>query len=306
MKTHQIVLPLACILSVVAPATSQIVDSVIVSKVIAYEKTSSGAPGPSSNPFGNSEFSFDVSGSNLAGISAPTVTLPAGSTFAGTSTHNGGVLVYNSENESWQYGVNGNDIAAPSGLINTYFASGLYTATVKGTTVSLTLGNILASEIFRPDVTFSQGTWSGGKLVVDPTKPLTITTSVSAFYHGASGGIGGVVDLELSDVFSVVNFSRVAPVGVTLNESGDFASYTIAANSLAVGTDYFGSVEFDTIVDQSFALPGSFNISGYGDRTNFLITAVSAVPEPSSYAAIAGLFMVGLVGFRRSRSRMKV
>ena len=46
-------------------------------------------------------------------------------------------------------------------------------------------------------------------------------------------------------------------------------------------------------------IPGAFGFSAYVTAVSFQIEAVSAIPEPSTYAAFAGLGALGLVIWRR-------
>lgn len=280
------------------------IDAVDLSKEQTYVKNSSGAPVvDTSNPFGSFGFNVDISGPDFgSGIVAPTVVLPSGSAFLGSTSSNGGKLVYNSNDGYWEYGTAGNDIAVPTkGILDSDFASGLYKINLAGNSFSLNLTTPGFPAV--PDITFSQGTWSNGVLLVDPTKPLTITTTV--FDQYTTAGMGGADGLALfatdsgNEVFLADNFSRVTYPGIPTNESGNFATDTIAANTLLPDTTYSGFSNFNIITDYN-TTGGSFNIAGLESFTGFTI---SAIPEPSAYAVILS---ITTLGFATIRVRRKV
>ena len=306
MKTPSTLIAALLFLLAALSVNSQVVSSVFVGKTYSFRKDSAGAPvQDTSNPFGSAGFDVTVAGSDMALLTAPVITLPAGSTYptVAASIHNGGTLVYDAGDEHWNYGFpNANDIAAPPANINGYFGSGTYSIFVQGTTVSFFLGNIGGDgsfdAAFSPDLTFSQGTWSGGKLLVDPSQALTITTSTMSNYASGGSTIGGHIGLGLDGIFDLENWSRVGPAGVTLNEVDNFITYTISPGTLTAGIEYGGEASFDGIRDQSLALAGSLNGTYYGNITTFTI---QAIPEPSTYAALAGLGALGLAFWQRRR-----
>jgi hypothetical protein len=307
---------LALMAAVSLPA--QTVDSILLSKTEYYLQNSSATltiPGSydTTNPFGSAGFNVTVSGS---GLSAPTVTLATGSTYAtaNPSVHNGGVLVLNTDG-SWGYGApSGFGVAAPTALqngsvnVNTYFANSLYTVSVPGqASVGLTLAPF-SGQTYPAVATmsFSQGTWSGGKLLFDPTQALSITTSAYAAYF--TGGIGGSMNLSLDAGtgfagYDEQHFSRLAPAGSQTDESlsnaNNFITHTFAANTFTAGNDYTAEADFARIISQDLNIAGSFSVSYYDRTTAFTI---SAIPEPSAYAGLTGLGALGLAAWRRRRA----
>jgi hypothetical protein len=293
-----------------------------------------------SNAFGPTDFQVTVSGTGLtsSNLTAPVVTLTTGSTYAtaNPTVHNGGTLTFNSDG-IWGYGFNASPSATGQGVaahainqsaptIDTYFSNSTNATTnpfaVKvysdssGTTfstVSLYLNPTAGAYPAIATMSFSQGTWVNGVLQVDPTQSLTITTSTYAAYLNRSAGIGGHMELGLANaatngvIFDVEKYSDIGPTGFTLdvggagNVTGGSISFTLGANTLTAGTNYNGIGLFDRIVGQDTTnLSSSFNIAYYERATTF---SISAIPEPSTYAAFAGLGALGLAAWRRRRQR---
>lgn len=289
---------LALVLATLPALGAQTVRSVFVNKSEYFLQSGPGPLGiPAnydlSNPFGSAGFYVDVRGTDLNNLGAPSVVLAPGSTYpaANPAVHNGGTLVFNAEG-GWGYGSpNGEGVAAPTPLqnatanVNTYFRFGNYRVNVTGTPVNLNLGPDPLGGTMPAVVSpaFSQGTWSNGTLLVDPTKPLTITTNSYPAY--LTGGIGGHTELGLQGpagiVFDIEKYSRTAPIGVATDEApGGVLSYTIPANTLAAATDYEGIGAFARIVSRSVALPDSFNVGFFGRVTFYNIRALDTLaPE---------------------------
>jgi hypothetical protein len=257
-------------------------------------------PRPTSATYGGPYgFSIDVSGT---GLTAPiTVTLPGG-TNNGTmnpTQHNGGVLGYNSGNGEFQYGYpNFNDIGTTtSGDRNARFPTGTYTvSSSEFTTVSLTLAPP-ASSVLPPAFALTGGTWSGGVYLVNPTSAVTISSATNAFAGFSQNADGGIA-FSLRDSSNNILAGADFPTFYSANNAApNYISHTINANTLTAGMDYtvFGS--YIAIVDKN-AVNGSFNAMYFESGTALKI---SAIPEPSTYAALAGVAALGLAAWHRRR-----
>lgn len=344
MKNTTTLLLSACgALLAVASLRAQTVTAVKVSKTENYVQTSNttlATPGnlDTSNSFGPADFQVTVRGTGLtsSNLAAPVVTLTTGSTYASVNStvHNRGTLTFNSDG-MWGYGydpsasLTGQGVAAhainqSTPTIDTYFSNSTNASTnpfsikvysdAGGTafsTVSLYLNPSAGAYPAIATMSFSQGTWVNGVLQVDPTQPLTITTSTYAAYLNRSAGIGGHMELGLANalsnavVFDIEKYSDVGPTGATLdvggagNTTGGFLTYTVNAGTLTAGATYNGIGLFDRIVGQDTTdLAGSFNIAYFERSTSF---SISAIPEPSTYAAFAGLGALGLAVWRRRK-----
>jgi hypothetical protein len=305
-KSIRTLLLAASALLAVSSASAQTADLIIVEKLAHYQQTSAGAPTLTN-------YRFDVAvnslaGDNLSGITAPTVTLVAGSTMPTTdaTTHNGGTLVFN--DDEWRYGSpNGWGMSTPGnagGLssLNTLFANGAHSVTVQGNTYSLDSDGAANNQAFMvpvvPTLTFGGGTWSGGKYVIDVTQTLTITTNNWSGF--TSAGIGGFMSVGLDSTGETRVFSRIAPTAFAgnINEGVTSATFTVAANTLTSGVDYEGSATFARFVSQDTSQAGVFAVAWWANETNF---TVSAIPEPSTYAAMAGALALGLAAWHRRK-----
>jgi|UniRef100_UPI0040495407 hypothetical protein len=155
-------------LSVTATMSAQTVTAVFVGKGTSYVQTDASTVivNPQTvglNYGGAYSFGATVNGTSL---SAPTITLAAGSTQAATNTsaHNGGMLSFNVDDDAWQYGSpNFNNWGATTaGEIDTLFANGNYTVSVPTflpVTLNLTTPGVALN---TPQFSLTGGTWSSG------------------------------------------------------------------------------------------------------------------------------------------------
>lgn len=260
-------------------------------------------PAPVSATYGG-PFGWGISVEGT-GLSAPRVSAMPGATNNSTlnpTQHNNGTLGYS--DGAWQYGSpNFNNIGFPgtgAGALdrNARFPTGVYTIEIPGfSDVSLNYQHS-SVDLNSPTFTLSGGLWSGGVYLIDPTQTLTITSSShNAFLSGnVNGGIG----------FAVVDSGDNAIAGGSMryrsdaSPGADSISYTINPHTLTAGSDYTLIGLFRYITDQN-STNGSFNTAHFDAVTSLTISAVSAIPEPSTYAALAGLGALGLALWRRRR-----
>lgn len=298
-----VILCLGCLL--VSQAASQTVEAIFIGKSVEHVQTGDAtvivnpqATGPTyGGPYG---FGVGVQGT---GLSAPTVTLAAGSTQPSTnaSAHNGGVLGYNAEDGEWAYGSpNFNNWGATSaGEIDTLFAAGDYTVAVPSfspvtVTLGTTLANISSVVPSAPVFTLTGGNWVNGVYVVNVNQAVTITSNA---FTGFSANADGHIDFWLGQDGG--GLSDRAEWFYSDNTSADnFISYTINANTLVSGETYWIAGSFAAVLDLDASISGA-KVGTYLDSsTSFQI---SAVPEPSTYAAIAGLCVLGFSSWHRRR-----
>jgi autotransporter-associated beta strand protein len=255
-----------------------------------------------------------------------TWTLSGENTYSGKTTVSGGTLTL------------GNALALQnSALDTTASVTGTATAGLKTTVTTLTLGGLNGNKnlanLFTTDsggyttvtaLTLNPGngvtnTYSG--IIADGAAGMTLTksgvgtqvltgansytgvTTVSAGTLATSGAtatfgngdilIGNGATLSLGNGNSIADTANVSfDVGATLL-LGTGITETVNTLSSFSGT-FIGAGTYDATALQSFFGSGSF--AGLGQLT---VLTTSAVPEPSTYAVLAGLGILGFAVYRR-------
>lgn len=263
-----------------APVLAQ-VTAVSVKKNWEYIQTgpTTVVANPTSNAYG---FGADVDGVNIGGIAPPTVSGPINAAALGPF-HNGGVLVYRAGDSGWRYGVNADDFGTSTiADLDAKFGGGTYTFTVNGATFGLTLTGYLFPT--PPTMTLTGGAWSNGRYVIDPSQPLTITTSA---FTGYGTHADDLICMALIGGAFKLPFTEVAPFGCGFAPVHQFASsnpsntasFTIPANTLQSGQEYTVFGAFITFVDKKThpSLPGATLTAGYEVSTALTVKAESTV-----------------------------
>lgn len=171
--------------------------------------------------------------------------------------------------------------------------NGTYSLTIGGLTSTLNLsGNAYAN---RPILTFSAGTWSGGTLYLTPAEAaagFTVSTSTTPFTGWVNDGTCRIGLYGSGDGFN----------GSTETFTASTISLNVSAGALVSGRTYSFEAEHNKVVsaDQTAfdSLSGSPDaIAVYSMLTN---VTVQVVPEPSTYAFVAGIgALLGAVVWRR-------
>jgi hypothetical protein len=205
-------------------------------------------------------FNARVDGQNLGSIAAPVLSGPIDTVGLGPSW-NGGRLVFNAPGV-WQLPERQ---FATSADLDAKFANGVYTMTANGTASTM---NLQGSYPEIPVLTLSGGQWdSGGRYVIDPRQPLTITTSDYA-------GWGSHQD---DGLFLVVGTNGTNILSVGRHRSGgggpNSISLTVPANTFVAGQQYYAVGTFQAFSDQHNGPPERSVSAVFSTLTSVFIKA---------------------------------
>lgn len=279
MKTMRVFLVFAGAIFAAAFVSGQTVTEFIIAKLNDRYQTTDGstASGDLKNQGNTSAFGIfaQVTGTGLSGTY--NFTAPGGSPV-NISTVETGSLVY--EN-AFAYDTGANLASA--------FADGNFAMQIN---TSGGLQNVsgfsLTGDAFPNSPQITGGTWSGGKLLLDPTQNYTLNfTGFSGF--GAGDKISLSVDGSGSNGHDDASASAVTsffiPAGSIVLANG---------NTTSVELNFINGIAMDTT-----SIPGATGLTAYVTILSF---DIQAIPEPSTYAAIFGaLALAGVAWHRRRR-----
>lgn len=298
MKTKR-VLWLIASLGAAGALSAQSVQFVVLDRQVNYVQTAAGSAGlAGATPY---EFVVDLNGT---GLTSPDFTIVAPST-----------VVYSSfvrdPGKEWQ-------APAPEGAYQFASMAALHSVFPDGSyTIQTNLGNTSALSISDLIGTTNDGfgntpfiigtqdgnpvTWSGNKMLVDPTKQLTLTTTPFTTNNSSADNriglwLGGYM-------FSDEVTNETAPNSFVF--SGTSVEMQISANMLYAGSTYSGGMEFN-VVDGTLVnltTPFGAGANGVAVYTAFTTFSIQAIPEPSTYASILGMLaLAGVLMVRRRRA----
>jgi hypothetical protein len=275
MKTTRLLMVLFFGMLVHTSLFAQVVQFLVVSKSHSYTQTDNSTTVDTGSPWG---FDAHVEGSGDLSGGAVTLTAPSGS---GSTT-----MTYNPGGQKWAL----NAFFADQASLDAAYGNGSYGLTAYSQSVSpISLTGDIYPLAAPLATNLSGGTIVGGVLTWDVSQSLTITVNGTASHIGIN--ISGQSYNASPETFG----------GTTL-------SVVIGPGQLVAGNTYNVELDFDNIVGGTI---GNFTGTGpmaspqyaaaYNANTSFTINAISAVPEPSTYAAIFGAVSLAGVMMRRRR-----
>lgn len=279
-------------------ASAQTIDIVVLDRSVNYTQTVAGTAAlTGATPYAAGAF---INGTNLNLLTSFSFKKPGDPVTVYSGAQNG---------SEWEAPTTGNLFNSMANL-NSVFGPGVYTISVSGySNSSLTMTDLVGSATNdglpnMPFVIATQNgnpvTWSGGKMLVDPTLALTIdTTTFTTNFSAGMGRVGVGVFGSIPDQEAT---NETSPGSFVF--SGNTAQLVIAANTFTAGQFYSGDMEFNSVqaapVDLSLIYGGT--AKGIVIYTAFTSFQIQAIPEPSTYAAIFGaLTLAGAMMQRRRR-----
>jgi hypothetical protein len=286
-STKSLLLPAVLVLLAVSAARAQTIQYIIVGKEQYFTQNTNSTASAGTNY----QFSASIEGSSLSGIATPNLN----SNSAG-GTGPTGPFVYNSGDDAWYIEQN---YSTGGDLETAYPSGGSFSLTVLGEPVSIAMPSENPLRFTPiPLATLSAGTIVGGVLTWDVSQPLTIS-----LIDPLNGSFATVDHINLSIWGTNIDLNAEAFGNAT-------QSFTIPGtagvnNTFIAGQTYTVEMGFVNITGGSSlttisggALDGVQYGGIYGRTSSFTI---QAIPEPSTYAAMAGALALGLAAWRRRR-----
>ncbi len=302
---QRLFLNVAAALASAAALPAQVVDMVIVNRQLTFTQTTAGSAAPrGSTPYG---FGIFIDGQALD---------TGGFTFTFKKPGDA-VTVYASEPD--YAGSGATSLEAPLGGLRDFsgtaalqaaFPAGAYTiSTGTFADVSLTIPDLFGTTndgfANTPFVIGTQNgnpvTWVGGKMIVDPTKELTITST--AFTTNNGSGTNRIGLLLTGPGVDLESTNESPPNSFTF--AGTSLQLQVAANTLTPGSTYSGNLEFNNLASLIVDLSGSFggNADGISVYTAMTEYTVQAIPEPAESAQAFGALALAAFALRRRQAR---
>ena len=286
MKTLRTqLLPAMLALLAVSSASAQTVQYILVQKERYYTQLTNSTVNTSPT-FQFTASVEPVDGQNLSGIATPSVTSkPSGTGPTGS-------MVYISDDGNWQIQSNYGSLMS----LNAAYGAGSYGINVLGQAVSVNL----ASEPYTPIplVGLSGGSISGGILHWNVDQALTLTLADPGIVGVPPAAIDfmslGVWGTDTAFERNVIQFANTPALSITIAANTFIAGKTYEIEASFV--NFSGGTGLTAI--SGGTLDGVQTSGLYGTTTTFQLTAI---PEPSTYAAFAGLGALGLAFWRRRK-----
>lgn len=233
-----------------------------------------------------------AAGSDLSGL------LPANRAFTGPASGSASTYEADPNGDNWSFTSTPYSLASDLGID---YPNGNYTLNANGTGVAVTLGTG-GLDAF-PTIPYLTGLTAGdfdglGRLKID----LSLSNYTFTFPTFAEYGAGGHIEFGINGVSE-----GVTPVGQqafyipgsTLYQQSAFNTYVFHPNAstMVAGQEYTLDLKFDAATNAIGSDAETWNLALFSNRVSVQLIAV---PEPSTYAAIAGLLtLAGVMLLRR-------
>jgi hypothetical protein len=246
------------------------------------------------DPLGSFVFDANVNGFGLASIPAPVLSGPAVASPISLilDGSDGGWHNYGSGAPAYNF--------ASKSAMDAAYPNGTYSFNVNTTPVTLTLGGTLNADRYPAEIpTVTNGTWSGGALVLDAANSFTFNFNSFSDYspNGAiqfsiySTDISGNPTSQLINTMAIAAFAQPA-----------LTSYDLVGGTLQAGQIYYGQLDFTRITAfDSTSIRGASGIASFERETHFYINTIAAVPEPAGLAGWLGAAALAVAIGRRVR-----
>lgn len=301
MKTH-VRLVISAVLGVPVQLVAQAVELVLVNRQVNHVQVSAGSAAPDgATPY---EFWIGIQGQNLT---APAFTFGFKKPGDSVTIYPGIVVATGTE---WRAPDPPSSARfAGLGLLDAAFPGGTYSIQTSLGNTTLDLPNLSgnANDGFAstPYIIATQDgnpvTWTGGIMMVDPTRELTLANGPWTVNNGAGGKRIG---LRIGGNALDLGITNENPVGSYLF-SGLTVQMQIPAHTFAAGNIYSGSLEYSRVLGSgpNVDLSATYGAGAIGAPiyTAYTAFAIQAIPEPSTYAAILGVLALAGVMIRRRR-----
>jgi hypothetical protein len=214
-------------------------------------------------------FTATGSATGIAGGASGSGTLSVGGTFSSSGTYSGSAT-----------------LGLQTQAVN---SSGLGNLAITGQTVNI---NVTAYDLASPSFTKTSGVGSFGGLSLD-FGTVSIGTTYTATFDLANAS--GAFRDYLGGTFTYTGAGSISSTAadVTSLAAGSSTAFTVTFNPTTVGT-YTGTIRFTGLSKQTDLADVQLAAQ------NIAITG-TAIPEPSAYAALVGVGVIGAALYRRRR-----
>ena len=268
----------ALIVSALIALTGSAQTFFLIGKAVDYTQTDTST----------TSFNASIGHSFIAQVSDQSGTYNASNPATAPSVDDGSTtwnLTYNTDHSSWYYEATG---IADEATLDATYADTNYNFNFDGKTATVAVANNLYSNV--PVASMNTGSWSGGTFTVNASQALTISsnTFLTNYQENSSR-------IEIRVEGDGNSFSQSA----NNNNTGNSLSLNLNAFDLTSGNSYKVEIGFTRFDGSATMLSGT---DTYGSFTTITTFNMSAVPEPGTFAAIAGMFALAFATARRRRS----